>query len=441
MLNRPSLLNRSTLAERSIFLVSVVACTAAALPAKRRVAVPPVRNIGAVLGRSKSAVGTIEQLLELPDGRVMINDSRKQNLVILDRALDKREVIFGRGAGKQNAQARKYPRGGGVAMPYRGDSLLFANPRSRNFLVLDKRGNLGREAPFPAGASPQVGNNSPYGMRADHDGGIVYWTAGQRCGRDPKIRDSTPLLRTNLKSLSIDTIGYARRFLHECARSAAAVVSTNASAKVLTHLKSLIPVAPPAAGHDEWALLSDGTVAVLRDDYSIDWISAGGKVRSTPHVLPNGPRISVAEKAAIVDTLRTYYRRVADSIIKKIAPNYPPYKRLTPAEAADIKADKLMPHIPMLKDIPDDMNSYRGPVRVDGADNLWIPEAAASDLIRQTHRKQVHPTVYFVVNREGLLIDRVRIPDGSTLVGFGHNVVYYTAREGRGLSLVRANLR
>ena len=49
--------------------------------------------------------------------------------------------------------------------------------------------------------------------------------------------------------------------------------------------------------------------------------------------------------------------------------------------------------------------------------------------------------VYELVNRAGVLFDRVQLPGGTTLVGFGPGVVYLSARTGAGVSLARARIR
>lgn len=47
--------------------------------------------------------------------------------------------------------------------------------------------------------------------------------------------------------------------------------------------------------------------------------------------------------------------------------------------------------------------------------------------------------IYDIVNREGQLVERVQLPPGRTLVGFGKGgVVYLANREGRGMVLERA---
>ncbi|MEO7998609.1 MAG: hypothetical protein ABI852_14265 [Gemmatimonadaceae bacterium] len=75
-----------------------------------------------------------------------------------------------------------------------------------------------------------------------------------------------------------------------------------------------------------------------------------------------------------------------------------------------------------------------GSVRADMDGNLWI----------RTIQMKAMPggTIYDVVNRKGELNDRIQLPVGYTLTGFGPGkVVYLTMRDATGLHLARVRLR
>ena len=48
--------------------------------------------------------------------------------------------------------------------------------------------------------------------------------------------------------------------------------------------------------------------------------------------------------------------------------------------------------------------------------------------------------MYDIVNRQGMLVDRIQIPGGTHIVGFGPGVVYLVSREGVGSKLARARI-
>ncbi|MEO7358959.1 MAG: hypothetical protein ABI120_01430 [Gemmatimonadaceae bacterium] len=75
-----------------------------------------------------------------------------------------------------------------------------------------------------------------------------------------------------------------------------------------------------------------------------------------------------------------------------------------------------------------------GSVRADMDDNLWI----------RTIQMKPMPggTIYDIVNRKGELNDRIQLPVGFTLVGFGPGrIVYLSTRDASGLHLARVRLR
>ena len=68
---------------------------------------------------------------------------------------------------------------------------------------------------------------------------------------------------------------------------------------------------------------------------------------------------------------------------------------------------------------------------VDG--HLWI--------LPTTSTNSANGLTYDVVNRKGEVFERVQLPKGHVLVGFGpHNVVYLTKTEGTAAYLERALL-
>jgi hypothetical protein len=71
---------------------------------------------------------------------------------------------------------------------------------------------------------------------------------------------------------------------------------------------------------------------------------------------------------------------------------------------------------------------------VDSRGNLWI----------RTIPTKAFPggPVYDVIDRQGALVERVQIPEGRTIVGFGPgDTVYLSVREGRVSYLEKASIR
>jgi len=86
-----------------------------------------------------------------------------------------------------------------------------------------------------------------------------------------------------------------------------------------------------------------------------------------------------------------------------------------------------------------DLPDYRPPfsggaVRADADGNLWI---------RPTLTKPIPGgQVYDIVSKDGELTDRLQLPQGYNLVGFGKGkVVYLSMRDAKGVHLARVLLR
>ena len=89
---------------------------------------------------------------------------------------------------------------------------------------------------------------------------------------------------------------------------------------------------------------------------------------------------------------------------------------------------------------PSELPDYRpafvqGAARADLDGNLWIRTSAV-------RTAGVAGPIYDVVNRKGELVDRLQIPAGRKIIGFGRGgVVYMSARDEKGVWIERAKAR
>ena len=88
---------------------------------------------------------------------------------------------------------------------------------------------------------------------------------------------------------------------------------------------------------------------------------------------------------------------------------------------------------------PSELPDYKPPffansVRADAGGNLWV---------RTIPTKQIPGgPVYDVINRDGTLVDRVQIPVGRSIAGFGPDgTVYLVSRDGASMTFERAHAR
>ena len=86
-----------------------------------------------------------------------------------------------------------------------------------------------------------------------------------------------------------------------------------------------------------------------------------------------------------------------------------------------------------------ELPDYRPPLpgasaRADADGNLWIRTIPSKPI--------PGGTVYDIVSAQGELVDRLQLPPGYTLVGFGKGkVVYLSTRDAKGIHLARVRLK
>jgi hypothetical protein len=94
---------------------------------------------------------------------------------------------------------------------------------------------------------------------------------------------------------------------------------------------------------------------------------------------------------------------------------------------------------PLVFVAPSEMTDYRpafagGATRADAEGRLWVRTVPTKPLVGGAE--------YDVIDREGKLVDRVAIPKGTTIIGFGAGgIVYLGVRDAAGVHVVRARAR
>jgi len=364
----------------------------------------------------------------LSDGSVLINDGLGRRLLLLDSTLSHTTVLLD----TIHNTEHWYPTRAGALLAYPGDSSAFCDGDAGAVLVIDSKGKIDRTMPAPGCVGFLTGRFDPAGRLVFQLGAagsaVSVGVTCESCTPEERAfrvqaaaaaPDSLPILRArpaktptaiNGAIVGVDTISRLRN------AGVAAGVEPFVAANGAVVPR---PIRRVFVLFDAWTMTSDGTIAVVRGhDYHIDWISPDG-TRSSSSPLPfEWHRLSDSEKVAIVDSAR------ADLEAHPLQVNAPYY------------------HGPLAGDVepPDSLPDYPPPfslggVLADAEGNVWI------------HTTPYHASaeaaglVYDVVNRRGVVIDRVQIPGATTIVGFGHGVVYLSSRTGTGSSLVRVLLR
>src|SRR6185503_16316560 len=101
---------------------------------------PPVRRIATAQALSTEELGAVNSVLELADGRVLVNDGTRRRLLLMDTTLKTVQVVLDSLAEVANTYGTRP----GTLIPYRADSVLFVDPVSYAVLVLDPAARITR---------------------------------------------------------------------------------------------------------------------------------------------------------------------------------------------------------------------------------------------------------------------------------------------------------
>jgi hypothetical protein len=257
------------------------------------------RPLGPVQATSLEVLGSPTVARALPNGSVIVNDVLRRRLLLLDPTLQKVTVIADSTSGATNGYG---PRAGAL-IPYVGDSTLFLDPVAGSFVVIDPAGKPTRvmspPRPNDNGAISNFGNGFP---GFDAKGRMVYRTNypvmpfQTRDGnvQMPTRPDSAPLIRVDLDTRRADTLTAIRT-----------PKMLSSSITLPNGGQSMMMTQAPLSTIDDWAVLSDGTIAVVRGrDYRIDFIQADGTKRTTDKLAFDWKRLSDDDKLALIDSIQ-----------------------------------------------------------------------------------------------------------------------------------------
>jgi len=415
----------------------------------------PVVDLPPAKVRTTQPLGAVLSVRQLAGGKVLVDDAGSRRLALFDSTLSTSTTVLDSASGGSNSYGRRpIPLVG-----YLGDSSLFADLNSKTVLVIDPNGRVARALAMPSGSSPSDLLNRSTGV--DNKGGIVY--VDSRRGRPKIVRpgvagfdDSVTVMRADLEARRVDSIGRISRPL---ARATAPTKAPNGTTYTMFAIDPIKTV-------DEVAVLSDGSVALVRgQDYHIDWIRPDGRTESSPKMPFDWKRLTDEDKQRLIDSTRAAQNALlaADKLESEITmmtrgdpTGGPPPGASGSGRAGgrgdgggrgqDPDADRLSEfgrgysprtaEVIPLSEIADYYPSIRpGAAMPDRDGNLWI-------LPTTSKQSQHGELVYDVVNTKGEIFERVRLPLGRLVAGFGKGgVVYMTAGDkANGFILERTRL-
>jgi hypothetical protein len=440
------------------------------------------RPLGATQAVTKEAVGVVTLARQLPNGSIVVNDAGKRRLLLVDSTLQGFAVIADSTAGAVNSYGQRP----GALIPYVADSTLYLDATAGSLLVIDPNGKVTRVMSPPRPADNAILASTATGFPGfDSKGRMVYrsrYPMVPQQSRDGSISmgqapDSAPLIRVDLDTRKADTVG-ALRLAKQVANS---ITMPNGGMMTMS-----TPAVLPTI--DDWSLLSDGSIAILRGrDYHIDWILPDGSKKSTDKIAFEWKRLTDDDKLALVDSITKaranapqpggpgnvmmmdggtrvmigggggggdFRSGIVAGMAAGVAAPAPPPASSTSAKPADGKsagaadgkaataagAIGAIPQgmatlpAPAASDLPDYMPPFaNSSARPDADAHLWVRTTTAGSAPGSV--------VYDVIDNRGQLTDRVEVPRGMSIVGFGrHGVVFLTKRDTDGIHLVRATV-
>lgn len=424
----------------SLRAVGVVLLSASPLAAQKA---PAVRPVGPISRVTTAPLTSIASVVALSDGRVYVNDIVSRRVVLFDSTFASMQVVADSTAATSNAYGARP----GALVAWRKDTVLFVDPASASMPVLGPAGKIVRVLAAPRGpAGAPVAAGLVVGTSGFDATGRMIFNApvmprfpervpGRQAG--PTI-DSLLLVRYDMSARSYDTVGSYKT----PKQKVVVTLDEDLRMTALEVTPDLLPVI------DEWAVMHDGTIAVVRGrDYHVDWFGADGKWRSTPKMAFDWQHIDDAQKTALIDSGMTVIKARRDSMTAAMnargsAPGAAPVTveargggggRAGGGGGPAGPPPAFIDGRPGLGDLPD----YRPPftqraVRADADGNLWVRTSALAN----------GQPVYDIVNRRGEVTDRVQLPPFRTVAGFGPGVVYMAVKDASGaVHLERARVK
>ena len=372
----------------SFRMAAVVALGLVSCAKEKQAASIAERSLGSAEARFAQPFTRITGIRELADGRVLVADGAEKSVIMIDSSWRSSSAPVRQGQGPAEFS---FPSG---LLAYPGDTTLLHDMLQNRLLLLDPSGRPVRTISLPQ----RVG----FGAELKADGrGSVYIRSnplpqpGQMRQGPP---DSAQIIRWNLASGVVDTI------------ASLALPRMEGGGSDGSFVMMIQPMTPA----DEWDV-SEGWTGIARPSpYSVDWSGPSGeRTRGGPIAFIPVP-VGEADKAE-------WQRAMRDNRSMSISISDGGGVLTLDEGPAN---DAPPPGMPELK-WPTHKPAFleNGVIAVPGR-KLWIlrTRPAGDDVPR-----------YDVIDSTGAVVERVSLPAGSRVVGWGRESVYVARTDADGL--------
>lgn len=463
--------------KHSLIALSLLA-VAGSLPAQSAAPKISVRQLPAPVV-SAEPLRSLAAVRHLPNGNVIVHDQGGRRVLLMDSSLAVVRVV----ADTTSATASAYGTRPGGLLAYRGDSTLFIDPASLSMLVIDPAGKVVRVMAAPRASELGFLVGGPAGNPGfDAQGRLVYRSfsmpafmrGANGVPTPPVFPDTEPLVRYDLATRKLDTAAFVKVYRPKMQMSQ----DPNGGVRMQSTVNPLPLV-------DDWAVLSDGTIAIVRGrDYHVELISPTGAKTVAAKIPYDWQRMSDEDKVAFIDSTKAVTERQrAAAAAGASAPSggvgtaaAPPGSAAVAAAGAIAGAGPPGTGAPMIVmrvdggDVsragpppregsqqitvngtgglasftptfvsPSELPDYKpvfgvGAVRADMDGRIWVRTIPT--------KPTTGGAIYDVIDGTGKLVDRVQVPTGTTIIGFGTGgVVYLGGRDATGVKLQRTRER
>lgn len=354
----------------------------------------------------------ISGIRELKDGRIIVADARDKTLQLIDLRSGVTSKIGREGSGP-----------GEYALPMRlialpGDSSAVFDAANQRYLTIHPDGRAGRDFRLEAATAPPAAGG---GGRAEGPGRGMMMMFSPPRGVDargniyyegpsisftpeggPQPADSAPVMRFDRGVRRIDTVAFVR-----LAKGNANVSGGRGNMSIR------IGGANPLVPRDDWVVLPDGRVAVVRSpEYRVDFFSSLTRRTTGPTVAYDKIRVDDAVKKMIEDQRA---RNSRNAVRMSVSMGSGGAQRST--EIGGRGGD-----LPPLTDWPGVMPPFLAGTSFPASGAIARPNGEV--WVQRTQKPGIDTPLYDVFDASGRVIGHVVLPAKTRLLGFGQGTVY-----------------
>ena len=333
--------------------------------------------------------GLLSTVRELADGRVMVADPLGQILGILDMASGSMEIL-----GKEGPGPDEYRQPDAVfELP--GDSTLLVDLGNSRLTVIDPEGTFARTMPLTRGSPGRRGLGGLQILipRAVDERGRIYY-------QPPSFGaagDSASVTRFDPVTDASDVLAKVKP---------AGIRRTGSGDNVQIRQEQMSP-------RDDWAVGSDGSIALVRSDgYYVQIVHTDGRVATGPKVEHRLLRPRDADKLAYLEATRA----AGLSISAEVGPSGMQMNMSRGGSGRDPDINAV--------EWPDRMPAFQaGSAIIDPAGRVWVARTTRAG----------EDTLYDVFDGEGRKMGEVILAPNSNVTGFGSGTAYIVRTDEFGL--------